>query len=127
MFIDDKVGVANRAEVGIDTITWECDYPHSDTTWPTAPEILWDSLDGVPEDEIHKMTWGNATRAFQFDPFQHRPKEKCTAAALRAESPDVDLAPFSTGGKPPTLKKGGFITTKEVTEQLATAFATPAE
>jgi predicted TIM-barrel fold metal-dependent hydrolase len=126
-FIDDKVGVANRAEVGIDTITWECDYPHSDTTWPTAPEILWDSLDGVPEDEIHKMTWGNATRAFQFDPFQHRPKEKCTAAALRAESPDVDLAPFSTGGKPPTLKKGGFITTKEVTEQLATAFATPAE
>ena len=113
--------------MGIDTITWECDYPHSDTTWPNAPEILWKSLDGVPEDEIHKMTWGNATRAFQFDPFSLRPKEKCTAAALRAESPDVDLTPFSTGGKPPTLKKDGFITTKEITEQLATAFQTPVE
>ena len=29
-------------------------------------------------------------RHYQFDPFAHRPKEQCTAAALRAESPDVD-------------------------------------
>ena len=28
---------------------------------------------------------------YQFDPFAHRPKEQCTAAALRAESPDVDV------------------------------------
>ena len=39
-FIDDPIGVQNRHAVGIDTITWECDYPHSDTTWPHSPEIL---------------------------------------------------------------------------------------
>jgi hypothetical protein len=28
---------------------------------------------------------------YQFDPFVHRSKERCTVAALRAESPDVDV------------------------------------
>ena len=39
-FIDDAAGVKNRHDVGIDTITWECDYPHSDSTWPDSPELL---------------------------------------------------------------------------------------
>ena len=30
-------------------------------------------------------------RHYQFDPFAIRPKEQCTAAALRAEAPDVDV------------------------------------
>jgi hypothetical protein len=29
-------------------------------------------------------------RHYQFDPFAARPKDRCTVAALRAESPDVD-------------------------------------
>ena len=43
------------------------------------------------DDEINKITHENAMREYSFDPFAHRPKEKCTAAALRAESPDVDV------------------------------------
>jgi hypothetical protein len=126
-FIDDPVGVKLRHEIGIDCITWECDYPHSDTTWPRSPEILWESLDGVSDEDINKMTHENAIRDFRFDPFAYRPKEKCTAAALRAESPDVDIALTSTGGKPPREEGEGIITTKDVTTQLASAFATPFE
>ena len=113
--------------MGIDTITWECDYPHSDTTWPNAPEILMRSLDGVPDDEINKMTHENAMREFRLDAFSHRPKEKCTAAALRAESPDVDLSLKSHGGKPPSDDDTRFVSTKDITTQLASAFSTPAE
>ena len=29
-------------------------------------------------------------REYQFDPFATRPRDRCTAGALRAESPDVD-------------------------------------
>ena len=47
-FIDDAFGLKNRHEIGIDMITWECDYPHSDTTWPQAPEILSRCLKDVP-------------------------------------------------------------------------------
>ncbi len=89
-FIDDPAGVKMRHDIGIDTITWECDYPHSDCTWPTSPERLMKSLDGVPDDEIDKMTHLNAMRDFHFDPFAHRPREQCTVGALRAEATDVD-------------------------------------
>ena len=91
-FIDDPAGVKMRHDIGIDTITWECDYPHSDCTWPTSPERLMKSLDGVPDDDIDKMTYINAMRDFHFDPFEHRPKEQCTVGALRAEATDVDLS-----------------------------------
>jgi len=91
-FIDDPAGVKMRHDIGIDTITWECDYPHSDCTWPTSPERLMKSLDGVPDDDIDKMTYVNAMRDFHFDPFAHRPKEQCTVGALRAEATDVDIS-----------------------------------
>jgi hypothetical protein len=45
----------------------------------------------LPDDVIAKITHENAMRIFRFDPFAHRPKEQCTVAALRAESPDVEL------------------------------------
>ena len=37
-FITDPVGLALRDEIGVDNICWEQDYPHSDSSWPTAPE-----------------------------------------------------------------------------------------
>jgi hypothetical protein len=43
------------------------------------------------DDVIAKVTHQNAMRHYSFDPFAIRPKEQCTAAALRAESPDVDV------------------------------------
>ena len=39
-FIADPVGLALRDEIGIDNICWEQDYPHSDSSWPEAPEEL---------------------------------------------------------------------------------------
>jgi hypothetical protein len=49
-------------------------------------------LAGVPDAEVNKITHENAIRLFHFDPFAQRPREKCTVAALRAESPDVDTS-----------------------------------
>ena len=39
-FISDPIGVQLRHQIGIDNIAWECDYPHSDSSWPYAPEEL---------------------------------------------------------------------------------------
>jgi len=125
-FIDDPVGIKNRHGIGIDTITWECDYPHSDTTWPRSPEILWRSLEGVPDDEINKITHENALRFFSADPFKYRPKDQCRVGALRAESPDVDLSVKSQGGKPPTTEKRP-VTTADVMQQLASVYASVPE
>jgi predicted TIM-barrel fold metal-dependent hydrolase len=96
-FIDDPVGLRLRDSVGINRMMWELDYPHSDSTWPTAPEQLTKNLNGLPVDEINKITHENAMRAFSFDPFKHRPKERCTVKALRAEATDVDVSIKSMG------------------------------
>jgi predicted TIM-barrel fold metal-dependent hydrolase len=98
-FIDDASGLELRHRVGVDSITWECDYPHSDSTWPQSPELLGKSLSGIPDDEIDKMTHLNAMRVFQFDPFTVRPKDKCTVRALRGEASDVDISVRSLGRK----------------------------
>ena len=123
-FIDDKVGVELRDKVGVDIICWECDYPHSDTTWPRAPEILWESVGDLPEEDVHKLTWTNACELFHFDPFAHRAKEDCTVGALRAASPDVDLTPHSAGGTP-AVEPGQIVTAGDITKQLAALYAQP--
>ncbi len=98
-FIDDASGLELRHRVGIDSITWECDYPHSDSTWPHSPELLGKSLSGIPDDEVDKMTHRNAMRVFHFDPFALRSKERCTVQALRSEASDVDTSIRSLGRK----------------------------
>ena len=90
-FIDDDAGVRNRDLIGIDNLTWECDYPHSDCTWPKAPETLWRSMKDLPREEVDKITHLNVMKHFQYDPFQHVPREEATVGALRARAQHVDL------------------------------------
>lgn len=112
--------------IGIDHITWECDSPHSDSTWPEAPEKLWATLGGVPDEDIHKITWRNATRHFQYEPFAHIPKEQCTVGALREKAKHVDLAPrVGGGGKQPSDYARGYATIGDVMKQMVHALSTP--
>jgi len=89
-FIDDAVGVRLLDEFNVDNVCWENDYPHSDSSWPRSPESLEVLFAGLDDATINKITHENAMRHYQFDPFASRPKEQCTAAALRAEVGDVD-------------------------------------
>ncbi len=127
-FIDDAVGLRNRHALGLDMVTWECDYPHSDTTWPQSPEALARNLGDVPDDEVNRITHENALRHFRLDAFRHRPKATCTAAALRAESPDVDLSEKSQlGGRPPVQGEKRPVTTQDILSQLATVYSSVPE
>ncbi|MER5754520.1 amidohydrolase family protein [Streptomyces sp. NPDC002088] len=94
-FIDDEVGVENRHRMNIDNVSWECDYPHSDTTWPKAPEAVMRYLGGVSDDEINKITHLNALKHYQFDPFTHIPREQATVGALRAKAQGWDVSSTS--------------------------------
>ncbi len=96
-FITDPSGLAARERIGVDILAWECDYPHTDTTWPESPEVLWDELQaaGTSDDEVDKITWQNAARFFDWDPFAHLPKDQATVAALRALATDVDTTRMS--------------------------------
>jgi len=98
-FISDPIGVKLRHDVGIDNIAWECDYPHSDSSWPFAGEELASVATDVPDDELNKISHENAMRWYSFDPFTHIPKAQATVKALRAQAVghDVSERKFDTG------------------------------
>ncbi len=52
-------------------MAWEMDYPHSDSSWPAAPEEFAEMADryGVQDDEIDAITHRNAMELYQFDPY----------------------------------------------------------
>ena len=96
-FITDPSALRLRDRMGIETVAWECDYPHSDSTWPESPEWLLRELEdaGCSDDEIEAISWKNASRFFNFDPFAAIPKSQATVAALRAKATDVDVSEVS--------------------------------
>jgi predicted TIM-barrel fold metal-dependent hydrolase len=96
-FITDPAALRVRDRIGVESIAWECDYPHSDSTWPSAPEALWEELQGAGcnDDEIEAITWKNACRFFRFDPFKAVSRDGATVGALRARAGDVDVSETS--------------------------------
>ena len=65
-FIDDMTGIKNRHDIGVGNITWEADYPHSDTNWPHNRKRLAEMLAEVPDDEAHRIAELNARDLFHF-------------------------------------------------------------
>jgi predicted TIM-barrel fold metal-dependent hydrolase len=92
-FIDDKFGLKNLADMNPDMICYECDYPHSDTLWPEAPEYLWNSMKHLEPAIIDKITHQNAMRLYSYQPFEAMGgRDKCTVGALRQLGRDVDVS-----------------------------------
>jgi predicted TIM-barrel fold metal-dependent hydrolase len=102
-FIDDVVGIDNRERLNGDNLMWECDYPHSDTTWPRSPEVAMRYLAGLSDEEIEKITHLNAMRHFRYDPFVHIPREEATAAALRRRAVGWDVSVRATSHLRPAV------------------------
>lgn len=102
-FIDDKFGLQNIEYIGEDNISYECDYPHSDSLWPEAPDYLWESIKHLSDVQIDKITHLNAMRFFNFDIFSKMPKAELTVGACRARAAAnaVDTSTKSSGGARP--------------------------
>lgn len=65
-FIEDEVGIKNRYDIGVDRITWECDYPHSDSYWPKSRARAEEMFADVPDEEVAQMVEHNARRWYAF-------------------------------------------------------------
>jgi predicted TIM-barrel fold metal-dependent hydrolase len=96
-FIADDVGLENLRHLNEDMVTWECDYPHSDSPWPTAPEVVWQGVERLSDEQIDKVTHVNAMREFSFDAFSVIPREQCTVGALRRNAVGHDISLRSYG------------------------------
>jgi hypothetical protein len=92
--VSDAAGLQLRHRIGIGSIAVETDYPHSDSQWPDAPEAFMRDFEGLglPDDEIELLTWRNAARFYDFDPFALIPRQELTVRALRALATHVDTS-----------------------------------
>ena len=92
-FITDPTALRVRDRVGVNTLAWECDYPHSDSTWPFSPEKLHEEFTaaGLSDDEMDLIAWKNVADFFNYDPFKYIPKEQATVGALRARAREAGV------------------------------------
>jgi predicted TIM-barrel fold metal-dependent hydrolase len=66
--IEEPVCLKYRDDIGIDKIMWECDYPHTDTVWPSSQASAQAVFDEAKcsTAEIEAITHGNAERVFNW-------------------------------------------------------------
>ncbi|GMU78821.1 MAG: amidohydrolase [Acidimicrobiia bacterium] len=67
-FQEDACGVRLRDVIGVQTLMWGSDYPHTESTFPRSREIVGEFLADVPEDEARAITRDNAARLYGFTP-----------------------------------------------------------
>ncbi|QCG95821.1 Predicted metal-dependent hydrolase, TIM-barrel fold [Azospirillum oryzae] len=123
-FIEDRFGLDNLKYIGEDMVTWECDYPHSDCTWPESADILWNDVKHLPEETIHKITHLNTMREFSYDPFSILGRENCTVGALKARAKHVNTLPLlGLGGAKPVTSGKGPVTSGDIQKMFQAAAA----
>ena len=67
-FQEDAMGIRDREQIGVDTLMWGSDYPHTESTFPRSRMILERILDGVPGEERRQITATNVAKLYRFDP-----------------------------------------------------------
>ena len=61
-FFDDVHGLKSLDVIGVDNVTFETDYPHSDSTWPHTKKVAMEIMKDLSDDDIYKIVRGNAIR-----------------------------------------------------------------
>ena len=66
-FFRDRHGIDSIEKCGVDNVTFETDYPHSDSTWPNTREVAEDLMGHLPDELIYKLVRGNAIKMLDLD------------------------------------------------------------
>jgi predicted TIM-barrel fold metal-dependent hydrolase len=61
-FFRDRHGLRSLDEVGVDNVTFETDYPHTDSTWPDTKAIATEYMAPFDDETAYKILRGNAIR-----------------------------------------------------------------
>ncbi len=67
-FFKDQHGIDAIDKVGRDNVTFETDYPHSDSTWPRTKEVAEKLMAGLDDETVYKIVRGNAIRMLGLPP-----------------------------------------------------------
>ena len=66
-FFQDAFGLRNLDAIGVDNVTFETDYPHSDSTWPHTKKVAEESMGHLDQATVDKICRDNAIRMLRLD------------------------------------------------------------
>jgi len=66
-FFDDPHGLKSLESVGVDNITFETDYPHSDSTWPHTKKVAEELMKDLTQEQVNKSCRNNAIRMLHLE------------------------------------------------------------
>ncbi|MEI8050625.1 MAG: amidohydrolase family protein, partial [Actinomycetes bacterium] len=66
-FFKDFHGLNSLDVIGEDRVTFETDYPHTDSTWPYSKQVAQDMMKGLTPEVIDKVVRGNAIELYSLD------------------------------------------------------------
>ena len=68
MMLSSALAAASALEaVGVDNVTFETDYPHSDSTWPDTEDVFRDMVGDLDDEVVYKLARGNAIKMLSLD------------------------------------------------------------
>ncbi|MHB8669871.1 MAG: amidohydrolase family protein [Acidimicrobiales bacterium] len=66
-FFNDAHGLRSLEDIGVDNVTYESDYPHSDSTWPHTREVAEAQMKDLDDLSVEKIVRTNALRMLSLD------------------------------------------------------------
>jgi predicted TIM-barrel fold metal-dependent hydrolase len=61
-FIDDEYGIAHLADLPVDRVHWQCDFPHADSSWPHSRDELGARLRDVDASQARTIAGANTAQ-----------------------------------------------------------------
>jgi predicted TIM-barrel fold metal-dependent hydrolase len=66
-FFRDQHGIESLDKIGVDNVTFETDYPHTDSTWPETKQVAEKMMAELSDEVVYKIVRGNAIRMLELD------------------------------------------------------------
>jgi predicted TIM-barrel fold metal-dependent hydrolase len=66
-FQEDPIGIRTRDAIGVGSLMWASDFPHSDSTWPRSRAVIERDFADVPEPETRRIVAENCARLYGID------------------------------------------------------------
>ena len=60
----DRIGTQMIDEMGVETLMWASDYPHTDGVWPESSKYIEEQFGHLPADVVRKITCENAGKFY---------------------------------------------------------------
>jgi len=60
----DRIGTRLIDVLGVETLMWASDYPHTDGLWPESAKYIEEQFGHLPTDVVHKITCENAGKLY---------------------------------------------------------------